>query len=55
MASNQFGPSRAGTERSAAEVKAGQDAARAQDTRRLRAARAAGGERRSIGTTRRGR
>jgi hypothetical protein len=55
MASNQFGPSRAGSERSRAEVTAGQDAARAEDTRRVRAARAAGGDRRSIGTTRRGR
>jgi hypothetical protein len=52
MASNQFGPGRTATERSAAEVQAGQDAARAADTQRQRAAGAAGPDRRSIGTTR---
>ncbi len=52
MASNLFGPSRSGFERSAADVKAGQDAARAADTRRQRAAATAGRDRRSIGSTR---
>jgi len=49
MASNLFGPGRAGTERSAAEIKREQDAARAADAKRQRAAAAAGRDRRSIG------
>ena len=52
MASNQFGPSRAGSERTAADVQAGQDSARAADAQRQRAAAAAGRDRRSIGSTR---
>ncbi|MBM2620407.1 hypothetical protein JIG36_33340 [Actinoplanes sp. LDG1-06] len=51
MASSLFGP---GTkaERSAQDIKAAQDAARAADARRERAAAAAGRDRRSIGSKR---
>ncbi|WP_249999966.1 hypothetical protein [Actinoplanes sp. M2I2] len=52
MASNQFGPSHAGSERSAADIQRDQDNARAADTQRQRAAAAAGRDRRSIGSTR---
>ena len=52
MASNQFGPSRAGTERSAADIKAEQDRAMADDARLRRAAATAGRDRRSIGSKR---
>ena len=52
MASNQFGPSPAGSERTAAEVAERQAASRREDSDRLRAAMAAGPGRRSIGTTR---
>lgn len=51
MASNLFGPG-SRTERSAADIKAAQDAARAADEQRQRAAAAAGRDRRSIGTSR---
>jgi len=52
MASNQFGPSGAGSERTPAEVRAGQNAARTEDARMQRAAAAAGPDRRSIGVSR---
>jgi hypothetical protein len=51
MASNLFGPGTQ-TGRTAADIKADQDRARAADGRRQRAAAAAGPDRRSIGTTR---
>ncbi|XVV14413.1 hypothetical protein ACQP2X_08740 [Actinoplanes sp. CA-131856] len=49
MASNQFSASPAGSERSAAEIRRAQDAARAADAKRQKAAVAAGPGRRSIG------
>jgi hypothetical protein len=53
MPSNLFGPgSGPNTHRSASEVKADQDRARAVDQGRTRAAAAAGRDSRSIGTTR---
>ena len=52
MASNLFGPGRAGSERSTAEVQAAQNANRTADARREHAAAAAGRDRRSIGSTR---
>jgi hypothetical protein len=51
MASNLFGPGRP-TGSTAQDITAAQDAARAADTRRERAAAAAGRDRRSIGVTR---
>ncbi len=51
MASNLFGPGTS-TGRTAAEIKAAQDAAKAADAQRQRAAAAAGRDRRSIGGTR---
>ena len=52
MASNQYGPSRPGTERTAADIQREQDAARAADAQLQRAGAAAGRDRRSIGSTR---
>jgi hypothetical protein len=52
MASNLFGPGRS-TGRSAQEIKAAQDRARAEDAARVRAAAAAGRDSRSIGVSRR--
>ncbi|MCO8272822.1 hypothetical protein M1L60_19690 [Actinoplanes sp. TRM 88003] len=52
MASNQFGPSRAGAERTAADIRAGQRQAMAEDAARQRAAASAGRDGRSIGVTR---
>jgi hypothetical protein len=51
MASNLFGPGNR-AERSAQDIQAAQDVARAADARQQRAAAAAGRDRRSIGTTR---
>ncbi len=51
MASNLFGPGNK-TGRTAQDIKAAQDAARAADAQRQRAAAAAGRDRRSIGSTR---
>ncbi len=51
MASNLFGPGNK-AERTAADIKAAQDAARAADARQRAAAAAAGRDRRSIGRTR---
>jgi hypothetical protein len=51
MASNLFGPNTM-TGRTAQQIKAKQDAARAADAQRERTAAAAGRDRRSIGTTR---
>jgi hypothetical protein len=51
MPSNLFGPG-SKPERSAHEIKATQDAAKAADESRARAAAAAGRDRRSIGTKR---
>lgn len=51
MASNLFGPGNR-AERSAQDIKAAQDAARAADQKRQRAAAAAGRDRRSIGRAR---
>ncbi|MCO8276515.1 hypothetical protein M1L60_38655 [Actinoplanes sp. TRM 88003] len=51
MASSLFGPGNK-AERSAQDIKAAQDAARAADERQARAAAAAGRDRRSIGRTR---
>ncbi len=51
MASNLFGPG-TNTGRSAQDIKAAQDAAKATDAQRQRAAATAGRDRRSIGSTR---
>jgi hypothetical protein len=51
MASNLFGPGHR-AERSADDIKAAQDAAKAADAARQRAAAAAGRDRRSIGAKR---